>query len=399
MIRACLTLAAVLIAAAPQEGARIDDLVEALASSDNIIRKSAVVELKAIGAPALPAIERKIREAGGAGYFDLYKDILAATSSKDDPPARNARIEPLPPDMEPPAPPAGNRREEYVHAKLCDGLKLYRRKSYGDAKTIATALLALEPHSMYKEQLRSLDALCGQELFKSAFFRTAIVPDKEIYEIGESVELTFRVENTSDNAITITFPGKWTMIVREEACGINPIGPTTGVQGANVFEFDREIAILSGASWEKKYLHDSSQEGIDPSIFRTLTVSTTPGNIVLQTKEGAVEGHLAFDPLTVKIVPKGYREKNNDPLAALTDAIDHGTHNDVFMAAVMLNRDQERAGIDMLVSILKIKGSGSGAIIVMRALGCLTGKDFGTQAQKWVKWWDETRDERKDGAK
>lgn len=382
-----LIFLAFLAVAAGGDDARLGDLIEALGSRDRAIREAAAVEIRKIGDPALAALEAKIRASGGGAWFDLYKE-LAIKRVETEPRREEPRREPPTIDLHNlPRPPADLPKESYVYGKLTEAVAAHDGGRYAEAEAIVSRLIALEPSTSYAEHLRELKALCDRAIGRDGEFRTVILADRSVYEVGETIALTLRIDNVGQSDLLFRFPVKRTSILEIVVTAVDSLGSTTAVERPEVFEFDAEIRVNAGSFWEKTYKHDTSMDGLNPSLFRFLRFQPAPIVAGMVKDREETDRKIAFDPATIRIVPKGYRDRIGNPLAALTKAIDSGTVQDVFIAAVMLGDEQKKTGIDLLITTLK-NARGAGAQSVMRALGVLTGEDFGLDARKWIEWWE-----------
>src|SRR4030067_2404810 len=190
-----------------QEAKRISEMVDMLDSTDVEIRNAAAKELASIGRSGRPFVEQRLKEKGNTQYLELLKSLytLDRDLEQENKWVNEAEIPKYDEvkKMLPTVP--RDDVEKYIYVKYAEAVALYNKANYDKAFDIASALLKLEPKSIYKEHLRKLKQVCDQKIQQGSLVKAQILTDKEFYEFGEKVALTIRIENVYKDEITIHY--------------------------------------------------------------------------------------------------------------------------------------------------------------------------------------------------
>ncbi len=368
---------------------RANQAIDWLLDSDEELRAAGRKTLLELGSDAVPFLEQKLTDKG---VQEIYR-ILRELYQKESPPERRWLVEsdlPKTEELEKEAPEVPQDHvDKYVYSKLYETYLLARKGNYQKAMDIAGAILTLEPKSPYGDQLRKLRRYCDIRITQTTLCEAKAIPAKGIAVAGEKVDVTLRIQNLLKSPVTLSFgeEGQGFAIVEYAIRIPTPKGDVHEMSKSDETRFDREIVIAPGGAWEHKFLVDTGtglETGPDLQIY-TVQPWMQPRKIDLGT--AATARRIVFEPAVLKVVPKKYEKDLKDPLEALGRYMDKGTVNDVFVMAMVLEKDDREKGIELLIGALREAKRPEGRSFLCQLLTFVTEQKLGPDPRKWIDWW------------
>lgn len=378
---------------------RIEDLLDLLEDKDEKIRKIARAELLQIGTDAIPFIEQRLKLRGLLEHHTLIHDIReraqqqllmqAETIDPGDPELQwyaqlAEKIKGLPRDAS----------ERYVASRMFEAYAHVLKENYEQADKILTALLALEPRSLYAEKMQQLHRYCENKILASRFLKATAEALPARLKAGDPIRIKLALENRWKNPLSLTYPeqSKGVLVISVEARALEFNGAERGIRREEAFEIENPITIGVGQTWTREIEIQTKQdfEDIDCLRIYSLAARTKPQKI--ETGEMPILKGVNWPALTVKVVPEKYKGYLDDPLKSLGEVmdgrgVDNGTVNEVFMCAMLVEEERKEAAIALLIKALERANNNTAGDVVIHILMQVTGLRLGGRKQDWLDWW------------
>lgn len=385
----------------PQEPAQKEDLLEKaeriyqllklLKSKDIETQKIAYAELKKYGEQVLPFIETIIRESETGIYYKLAMDLHQQKLFKlykqvtwvDDQEIQEIKTPKTPSPRK-----VKSIQDKYVALKLQEAKQKYKEEKFKEAKNIASSLLNLEPRTKYRNILLKILRASEQRVTFKTLLKCTIEPVKRAFSMDEPVEFVLKIENLLSEKVVIYPVAKktGTAILDYKMTLLDPLGTRTSKIGADIASIQKVIELQPEGKWERRIILDVSKDYPSVDFIRRHKVSARLLISKIEAPVFDIPRKLIFKPCKFYVVPAKYKHFLEDPLKWLAISIDKGTVNEVFIASVLLPKKQKDAGIELLMQTLK-KVNRRGKIVVCHCLHEITGKKFGADEKKWLRWW------------
>lgn len=388
---------------------RIEALVDLLEDKDEKMRKIARAELLQIGAGAIPFIEQRLKLKGLLEHHTLIHDIKeraqqqllkdAEAIEPKDPELRwyaqlAEKIQGMPQDAV----------EKYIASKIFEAYAHVLKENYEQADKMLTALLSLEPKSLYADKIQQLHRYCENKVLSSKFLKATAEARPARVRAGDAINVKLALENLWKNPLSLTYPekSKGVLFVSVEARAVEFNGAERGIRREEAFEIDNPVAIGVGQTWTREIAIQTKQDFDDVDCIRiyTLVARTKPQKI--ETGDMPILKGVNWPMLTVKVVPEKYKAYLDDPLKSLGDVmdgrgVDNGTVNEVFVCAMLVDEDKKDAAIALLIQALERANNNTAADVVIHILMQVTGLRLGNRKQDWLDWWQRRQSEKSNG--
>jgi hypothetical protein len=371
---------------------RIYQLLKLLKSKDKETQEIAYTELKKYGEQILPFVETIIKESQIGIYYrlamDLYQQRLARFYEQvtwvDD-----REIYEIKGQKRPSPSTVKSIQNKYVALKLQEAKQKYREEKFKEAKTIALSLLKLEPETKYRKILTKILRASEQRITFKTLLRCTVEPVKRAFSMDEPAEFVLRIKNLLDEKVVIHPVARktGTIILNYKMTLLDPLGTRTSKIGGDIANIHRVIELPPKAKWEMRISIDVSKDYPSVDFIRRHKVNARLLISKIEAPVFDIPRKLIFKPCQFYVVPKKYKHFLEDPLKWLAISIDKGTVNEVFINSVLLPEKYKDAGIELLMQALK-KVNRTGKIVVCHCLHEITGKRFGADEKKWLKWWE-----------
>jgi len=386
-----LILALAAFAAAPQDKQddkteRIRRAIEYFADPDPQVRELGRKELVALGADAVPYLEKLLELRNALDIHKLLKEVDRRAGI-------DGRWAELPIEEELPKEPAKVDRTEtdrYVKAKLRDAHAAAKRGNYQRGYDITNALLILEPQSMYVEDIRKVRKYCDNWITQTSLVRSRLMPAAPGGAVGGRHEFTLRMENVFKQAVRILYdPGtpekpSRPVVVVEITCRKLDVhgGETIAMRSVEV-HVEHEIPIAMGAQWEHVFSIEVDDFPADTEDVRIYTIGAWTQPMKLDYGIGTVTKRLLFEPAVFKAVPQKHDHLLENPLKSLELTLAAGTVNEAFIAAMLISEEQKPLAVELLVKELERAEKAEGRVVLAQILTTLTGHQLGLDVKRW----------------
>jgi len=368
---------------------KITELIDTLEGRNFSAKSSAKKELIGLGRIALPFLMEKVHQKDAQDYLEVILAINlqdVGLDTKDFSPfpiPKNEELERM----------VCTKTNEFVYSKYVEAVKNYWEGNYPRAYNISRSLLILEPGTLLRPNLLSLMMLAGQKNLQTTLIKADILVDKDFYELGEKIDFTLRLKNITDKKIIITRANpdeKGGIILKKTLTYYTHSGDEIYEKGDIVLETAPSITIEQQGIWEKKFVIDTEQDMQGPQVrLYTISAFIIPKRIRIEKDETIFE-KIVFEPINIKIFPKGARKLRENSLANLKESLEKGIASQVFLSAALVSNHEKELAEEILMtylpkSSLPIKQS------IFSSLKYITGNTFGMDEEKWLKWWNEQK--------
>ncbi len=367
---------------------RIQQAIDWLVDGDADLRAAGRKILREIGPEAIPFLERRLADRGMGEVYATLRELRTREGNfwveeKDLPTAEQM-------DKDVPKL-ARDQVDKYVFVKYHEAWSLAKKGRYEKAVEIVQAVLVLEPRTAHSEGLRRLRRFCDIRITQTTMCEAQAIPAKTIAIAGEKVEVKLRLRNVSKQPILIAFPadGQGFAVVDYSIRVPMPKGDVHEASKSQEIRIEKEISIAVGAEWESSFPMDTGTALEEAQELRIVQVQAwmQPSRIDLGTIP--TNRRIVFEPAVVKIVSRKYEKDLTNPLAALGRYMDGGTVNDVFVMALLLEKEDREKGIELLIGAMRHAESRVGQTFLATLLTFLTEQKLGPDPRAWRAWWED----------
>jgi hypothetical protein len=397
-----VTLALAIFLCAPQDDAakkavRIDRALGWVLNEDADVREMGRKEILAIGADAIPVIEKKIVEKGAGDLVQLLRKLERSPAAPDPWVAEQElkeleadeqfrkEAEKLPKDV----------AEKYLYVKYHEALAYVRRKNYQRAFDMVNGLIALDSRSAHLDDFKRLRRHCENMITQTSLVEARILQPKVWYVEGETVELSARMKNVYKAMMTLTWekgtekePGGGVLLLDVDITMSELGGASVSDQRHQELRFEEEVPIAPGAQWERRFTLDTATTIPDAKQIRVIKVGgwSQPGKMA--TDGVNITRRIQFEPATVKILPKKYARFMDNPLQWLEKMIAEGDPHEIYVCSQLLEGADRDKGTDMLIKLLGRSNTLTSKTYAANLLTALTGQNWGIDPRRWENWFN-----------
>lgn len=365
------------------------ELLEQLESRAAAEQKTAFEKLKKIGPPIIPFLIDQLENK--SIYLELATQVQAQQLATPEEIRANTEI--LQEMMGQWTDKEVGLIEKYLYARYLEATQYYQKAIYQRALEIVDAILCLEPRISFREKLKYLCLACKRKLIQQNILKASLRTPKEIYEIGDKILITLRLENVTLEPVEINL-GQQNFIILYRK--VNEYGPLGNFETRSRMEeiklSEPAINLKPQATWEHTFIVDTSQEG--PSIYyRTYELSAEIRPLQLKSQAGASIRKIVPTPLLLRLFPPDVEPVLQNPLAFLGKALEGGIPVDIFLCALLVPaKDQDKA-LTLLMKSLE-KSSPKVKKTILTCLKHMTRLPVELDETAWRNWWAE-REKRK----
>lgn len=371
-----------------------------LEDEDPGVRDLGRQEILKAGREAVPLLEKKLTEKGVAEYARLLRQIDAAASAANENRWVHEKDLPTEAELAKDLPKlAPGTADKYVHAKLYEAWAHAKRGNFQKGYDLAKALETLEPKAATSDKVRQLRRYCDNMITQTSLVEAKVIQEKLAFVAGERAELTLRMKNLFRNAITIEYekgtpanPGRGLAVVEIEIRTPEPTGSMLTLTRSSEIQFEPEIPIATGAQWERKFGLETDFGADDRELFRLVVVNVWTQPERISAGSFPFLKRIQFEPAVLKLVPRKHEKYVGDPLGGLKQVLESGDSADAISCAMLLEGDQKRRGVDLLIQELRAVRPGFKGDLKMRRtfiahlLAFVTGERLGDDPARWEEW-------------
>ncbi|MFA5793441.1 MAG: hypothetical protein WC980_00015 [Candidatus Brocadiia bacterium] len=185
-----------------EQAVRITKLIPALESKEAVIREQAFSQLLEIGLPVIPFMIDYLKDK--SVYVDLTRRIMERAGFTSD--FIEKELKSL---KHIPAVSMTNLDrqviEKYFYGRYLDALRLCQQERYDEARSLVRAVLMMDNRLKVHEQLQLLLISIEERVIQKNILMANLTSSrqKNIYEIGDTAELVFRLQNVSRSPVQI----------------------------------------------------------------------------------------------------------------------------------------------------------------------------------------------------
>ncbi len=385
------------------KAARIKRAIDWFSDPSEEIRAAGRKELLAIGPDAVPYLEKLLELRNALDIHRLLKDVDRAKG----PDGRWIDESDLPTEEELQKNAPKTTKEEaerYVYNKLLEAHAAARAHKYQRGYDIAQALMTLEgTKSRYAAEIHKIRRFCDNWITQNSLVRSRVVSPSTTGIVGAKYDFILRMENAFKQGIKIIFdPGNamrasTPVVVVEITCRVVSFNASEDILRGNLeVNVEQEIPIALGAQWEKVFTIDTgAMLPDDKENIRIYSIGAWTQPMKVDYGIGTTVKKIFFEPATFKVVPKKYEHLLDDPLARLSQAIEVGQVNEVFLAAMLVDDAHQLDAAEKLILMLE-KAHSPGVkpearAVIGNILHAMTGGRHGDDAKRWRAWYDGQR--------
>lgn len=378
---------------AHSQAVRITQLLPALESKESIIREQAFTQLIDIGLPVVPFIVNHLKDKGV--YVELTRRIMEKAGFAGDFIDRELK------DMK--SLPSFSLAkidqqvvDKYFYGRYLDALRLCRQERYEDARALVKAILLLEGRLEVSDKLKLLLINCEERLIQKNIMAADLAPDKPnlIYEIGQPIGLTFRLQNISRYPIQISFgsnPAVFYIVMTVHS----PVGDYNTLTRMQDVTLPDETLELKPGDKKEYRMNINTAEDLPGSLFyRTYAVylSVRPNMMKSQSFQSSLDKEetlrqILTPEITARFFPPDVQPVLDNPMSKLEEALKGDEPLDIFLCALLVpDKDKEKA-IKLIFNKLDTAKDGDVKLTLLNCLRHLTELPFELDEKTWRDWF------------
>jgi hypothetical protein len=366
---------------------QIVGLIAKLESQDNAEVKAAFQKLKEIGLPVIPFLVDKLKDKGI--YLELISQIHAFQLPTADEIKASLKIwqELIGASSEKEV----AAIEKYFYSKYLQAVQAYQKEEYQEALDIINAIGKLEPKVSFREKIKLFRVLCEEKLIQKSIVRVTLRTPKEIYEIGDKIFITLKMENVSLSPLEINLGENPFMMISRTFAEYGPLGDymsTTDITDEKITE--NTIKLKPQEIWEHTLTIDTSKDNPNSIYYRTYDIwaEIKPSKIKSGSNE-AIKRIISL-PITIRVFPPSVEKVLKDPLPCLAQALDGGIPIDIFLCALLVPEKDKDKAIELLMRSLDSFPE-EAKKAVMTSLKHITKLPLEIDEKVWRQWWKERK--------
>ncbi len=285
--------------------------------------------------------------------------------------------------------------EQFFNDKFRAASSLKDRGEYQRAQRIASALLTLDPSQPGAWELRRFVSECARRIAAKELLEPSFVVERLVYEVGELPELVFRIRNHNHARARIHLEkgmlgrARVTMDVYSANGVSRRVEQQVMVRAAAPGDL---IVIGPGRTWEQKVpLNLGEPLPLSGMVARVqVTGRFRPTRWTTGDKNDNLS--LSLPRTEFWIVPTGQSTLGDRPLQKLTAALLFDREAAFFVGgqlAVWVGQDDPIYNGKLVETLVAHLDTLSGPRLAgaLRFLEQATGMGFGSEPEKWQRWW------------
>ncbi|MEK7447970.1 MAG: hypothetical protein AAB019_00635 [Planctomycetota bacterium] len=367
---------------------------------DEAERQDALAQLVEIGPSVIPFIMERLKDKGI--YVELTRQIMERHPSKE------TKITPA--ILEELARRVSKNEslfiDKYLYSKYLAAQTFAQREQYQPAIKLINSILELEPQLEFSAKLKQFRIACEEKLIQKSVIKTKIFSEsrlgrdrKEIYEMGDKINITLQFENVTLRPVDITFGEKNSAVIY---LSITEYGPTGNYSSISRMEeiplSDKKITLNPKEIWQNSYVIDTDKE-LRSLLYRIYTLGAEIRPLKIEGG-GEFTGirKIVFPQIILRVFPPDVDPVLKEPLAKLGEALDGGMPLDIFLCSMLVSEKEYEQAIEMLMTALRKssqpKADPSQAEselkqVLMNSLKHITQLPFALEEEIWLTWWKE----------
>jgi hypothetical protein len=301
--------------------------------------------------------------------------------------------------------------EKYLYGKYLQALRLFEQENYDLARELSNAILIIEKNLSFKPQIQLLKIQCEEMLIQKELLKTTLTATAQnllppnLYEIGENIHLTLRLENVTLVPLEILFQENDVIYLDVQYNQYDPFGNFTSQKW--VEEVPIKINSLKLAPSEKKewtFVLETKRDDPKSLSYRTYNLHTKirPGTLkseALKKKIGMRETFrkIVSPSITLKCFPPDVEPVLKNPLERLETALKGGIPLDIFLCALLVPEKEQARAIELLIKTLEqpLTAYPDGIeispeiqeTVIITSLKHITNLPFDVDKKTWLDWF------------
>jgi len=378
------------------QGQKILALIDKLESKDEAERKVAFQTLKDIGLPVIPFLVDKLKEKGI--YVELAAQIQAFRLPTPEEIKANLHV------WQEMIGPVADKDlaliEKFFYSKYLEAIEFYKAEEYQFALDIVNAMLRLEPKITFQNKLKLFKIACEEKIIQKNVLRATLRTPKDIYEIGDKIFVTLKLENVSLAPVEIDLPPDPFMVINLNITEYGPFGDyLSDIRMEQEKLTAKDITLKPQEFWEYTFAIDTAKDGIKTINYRTYEVVLEIYPSLIKLEKAGRSGFptaagnaslrkIVSLPLLLRTFPPNIEKVQKEPLPSLTKALDAGIPIDIFLCALIVPESDKDKALELLIRGLD-KSTDQAKKAIMTALKLVTKLPVELDEKAWLQWWQE----------
>ncbi|MFH1230897.1 MAG: hypothetical protein V1709_05305 [Planctomycetota bacterium] len=305
--------------------------------------------------------------------------------------------------------------EKYFYGKYLQALKLFEQENYELAKELVTAILAIEKNLSFFNQLLMLRIQCEEMIIQRGLLKATLIPTPKeglplcLYEIGDHIKLTLRLENVSLLPLEIVFGEDNFIMMQVNLNQYDPFGNFNNqVLTEEIPIKIKSVKLNPNEKKELELVLDTSRDNPNSGCYRTYNLYTEirPETIKSETLEKKIGTNetirkILSPSIMLRVFPPDVKPVLNNPIEKLETALKGGIPLDIFLCSLLVPESKQTQAIELLIKALEsppiktldeIKISSQvWDLVIMNSLKHITNLPFEINKTTWLDWFKQKK--------
>jgi len=295
--------------------------------------------------------------------------------------------------------------ERFISLKTEEVKKAVELHDYDYAIRLIDAILLLKPNTSCKDKLKELRLKASRETLQQNVLRVYLSCASKYHTAGANIRIKLRIKNLTEGKVVLpvyTKEARNFIVVTKDTLDYGFPFSTRMRRTQLTVKQESEIVLETGQLWEKTFDIDTSKMDRPAHYVRkyVLQAAVWPCEIITDTERFSKA--LTTGKLELTVAPEKELALAADALENLGNALSYindgttvpeGLEIDsraradevIFYSAFFIEDEQKGDALRLLFESLE-KSAGRTSRIIMGSLSGLTGKNFGTSKEDWLKW-------------
>ncbi|MBI5368914.1 MAG: hypothetical protein HZA54_17900, partial [Planctomycetes bacterium] len=260
-----------------------------------------------------------------------------------------------------------------------------------------------------RARIKAFKLSCEDRLVQSRLVRATLVPERNLYETGDAINLKLVLENLTAEPMEIVMVNVTSRTPDEETrrrtletlhgllsleityTEYEPFGSAGSITRPEYHMVDADIKLPPGGRWMTHFTMSTQDVRPGGTVFRTYELSGELRSFEIKVGARSNLRPVRIEPLTIPVYPVKVSRYLDDPLGSLARALDRNDPNEVFLVSLLIPEALRRPAVELLMAGFDRVDAG-GRMLLMSCLRQVTRQPIELEESAWRRWWAVQQD-------